>query len=252
MSLICTKCNTVNIDIAKFCKNCGSDIAELLKATYEEDNKDNFERKMDFEQSTESKIDKKKKIEKIDNEWIDDLKSGLKWGVLGSIIMWILLMGLINSSPQSEESFHSPIEEVKSSAPHNNNWYTTHTLLSMPITGIMERKLKKGNAPLEIKTSLSTGNYFLKINNIKTGKTIIKAFIRSGEILSTTLPTGEYEIKYANGENWYGEIDLFGPDTVYSKVSETFLFDGYNGYTVELIKQVGGNLQTESINANTF
>ena len=30
MSLICPKCNTANLDEAKFCKNCGVNIANAL------------------------------------------------------------------------------------------------------------------------------------------------------------------------------------------------------------------------------
>jgi len=149
----------------------------------------------------------------------------------------------------------APVEaefEASIANTQNDAWYSTHTPLMLPQTGVTERKSKKGNAPLEIHTSSSTGNYFLKIDNINTGKTALKAFIRSGETFSTTLPTGEYEMKYANGESWYGEADLFGPETSYSKTGETFSFDGYNGYTVELIRQVNGNLQIQSIDASSF
>ena len=75
-------------------------------------------------------------------------------------------------------------------------------------------------------------------------------------MLEVNLPVGSYTIKYASGQDWYGPEYLFGKDTSYSKADQvfSFQFDGYqyNGYTVELIKQVNGNLQTNSIGQDQF
>lgn len=216
MSLICPKCNTTNADEAKFCKNCGVIIKEVLSQ--------------------------------------DTVKDEEKTSHTGLIIIIIVIATLFFISPKmihkKEEALVAGL--TKEIQPSTDSWYATHTPLPLPETGIIERKSNEGNAPLQIHTRASTGNYFVKIDNIQSGDTEIKAFIRSGEIFSTTLPTGEYEIKYANGENWYDEADLFGPKTSYYKAGETFSFDDYRGYRVELIQQIGGNLQTQTISAQNF
>jgi ribosomal protein L40E len=234
--IVCPKCKTENIDNAKFCRNCGTNITQVAS--------------------------KANKSIKQDSE---DTASGFKEFMWSIIIVGAVIVMIASNSGDSATTEEAPITteetigEVAEEAPaieevqpQTDNWYAIHAPLMLPQTGVVERELEEGNAPLEIHTSPSTGNYFVKINNIQTGATVIKAFIRSGEIFSTTLPTGEYELKYANGKNWYGEIDLFGPETSYSKAGETFSFDGYNGYTVELIHQVGGNLQAQSIDAGAF
>ena len=78
-------------------------------------------------------------------------------------------------------------------------------------------------------------------------------FIRNGETASDMdVPTGTYELRYASGDSWYGETDLFGPSTSYSKAESFFTFGNGSGYTVELYKQVNGNLHTNSIDKDDF
>ena len=66
-------------------------------------------------------------------------------------------------------------------------------------------------------------------------------FLRGGTPFQTQVPLGNYELRYAAGDTWYGETHLFGKNTKYAKASDTFnfTFDGnrYSGYTVELILQ---------------
>lgn len=70
------------------------------------------------------------------------------------------------------------------------------------------------------------------------------------------VPLGEYEMRYATGTIWYGEADLFGSKTTYSKAEEFFEFtqegDYVYGYTVELYHQSSGNLETNNINESEF
>lgn len=110
-------------------------------------------------------------------------------------------------------------------------------------------------APLEIKVPYGIGHY-VKLVNTRTGKSEVTAFIQGGDKLSLDMPLGAYELRYAMGTTWYGEEHLFGPTTGYARSAEHFYFtadaDGYSGYTVELIKQLNGNLETDPISAADF
>ncbi|MCH4246285.1 MAG: DnaJ domain-containing protein [Acinetobacter populi] len=129
------------------------------------------------------------------------------------------------------------------------------TAKALPQTGDTDNPYLQGVAPLQIKVQYGD-NYWVKIDDAYTGRHLVSYFIRSGQTLNVNLPTGSYTIKYAYGKEWYGVENLFGPQTSYAKADEifNFRFDGYqyNGYTVELIKQVNGNLQTSHLNASQF
>lgn len=126
---------------------------------------------------------------------------------------------------------------------------------SLPVTGYSNKANLNGVAPLEIKVSYGS-NYWIQIVNIQTDKELASYFIRSGDILNIRLPVGNYKIKYAYGQTWFGEENLFGKNTNYAEADETmnFNFDGYsyNGYTIELIQQINGNLNTFGISKEQF
>jgi hypothetical protein len=111
-------------------------------------------------------------------------------------------------------------------------------------------------APLRIKTPAGTESYFVKLVSASTGKEVMTFYIRSGQTLDTEVPLGSYRIKYATGDLWYGETHLFGPESKYSEAEKVFQFarngDEISGYTVELIRQRGGNLQTRAIPPSQF
>lgn len=111
-------------------------------------------------------------------------------------------------------------------------------------------------APLRIKTPAGTESYFVKLISTSSGKVVMTFYIRSGQTFDTEVPLGSYRIKYATGDIWYGESHLFGPETKYSEAEKVFQFalngNEISGYTVELIRQRGGNLQTKTIAPSQF
>lgn len=124
--------------------------------------------------------------------------------------------------------------------------------LPIPKTGYkLRHSSRKYVAPLKIITSGSDVHYFVKLSDRTSKEPILSVFIRGGDLISTDMPAGNYSMKYATGETWYGEKYLFGPDTTYSMAEEVFNFTvdsrGASGYTVELIQQVDGNLKTKDI-----
>lgn len=121
------------------------------------------------------------------------------------------------------------------------------------------------NNPLTIKTA-SKSNYYVKLQKVGTTSNtpVMTMFIRGGETLSTKVPPGNYVVKYATGDDWHGEEYLFWDTTRFYKTDEVFEFiveteyvgSGvhyvYRGYTVELIEQISGNLETTEIPATEF
>lgn len=111
-------------------------------------------------------------------------------------------------------------------------------------------------APLSISTPHGNEKYFVKIVDAVTEAPAMTVFIYGGQTFELKVPLGQYKVKYATGENWYGESLLFGPSTSFNEAETTFFFhdDGYqiNGYSLELIKQINGNLHTKGINRNQF
>jgi len=78
-------------------------------------------------------------------------------------------------------------------------------------------------APFEVKSQTGQ-NYLVKLTDTKTGQDIMTVFVRGGDTVKTQAPFGQFVVKYAAGDTWYGYEHLFGPDTAYSKADETFYF----------------------------
>jgi hypothetical protein len=99
-------------------------------------------------------------------------------------------------------------------------------------------------------------NYFVKLVYAGTNTEAASYYVEGGATADFLAPLGTYELRYAAGQTWYGDTELFGPDTAYAKAVGTFDFvdDGtqYTGYTVELILQEGGNLSTQGISRSEF
>jgi hypothetical protein len=130
----------------------------------------------------------------------------------------------------------------------------------LPATGNV-RTLWRSNretvlAPLKVVTAAGSPNYYVKIVDWKTHAARLVFFVRSGETTTVRLPLGVYELRYAAGETWYGEEYLFGPRTSYARADESFVFrtegEKISGFTVELVKQINGNLSETRIRASDF
>jgi hypothetical protein len=114
-------------------------------------------------------------------------------------------------------------------------------------------------APFEIHTAAGA-NYFIKLEDSATHLPIQTFFIRGGQTMESNVPLGQFILKYATGDAWCGENDLFGNQTQFNKADADLWFarqeshDGYTmiGHTVELILQINGNLKTSRITRQTF
>lgn len=113
---------------------------------------------------------------------------------------------------------------------------------------------EKAIAPLEIVTPRKEKDFLIKI--VSKNKIIKMFYIRGGSSVNTKLPLGNFGLKYASGERWFGKNCLFGRKTVYGKADRTFNFtkngNQVSGYTIELLLQKGGNLPTSNISAQEW
>lgn len=111
--------------------------------------------------------------------------------------------------------------------------------------------------PLEIKAAHGR-HYFVRVADSMNGSPVLDVFIRSGESVNIEIPLGQYVIKYASGNTWYGseQDKLFGPETVCSKADRVFAFsfsgDQVQGYSITLYAVPNGNMSTSRIPRDNF
>jgi len=102
-------------------------------------------------------------------------------------------------------------------------------------------------------TRTADEHYLVKLSTWSGDHDVLTMFVRSGQTAETQVPLGFYRIKYASGRTWYGLRYLFGPETSYAVASHRFDFSTEGrGYTVQLYKQLNGNLKTRTIKASDW
>jgi curved DNA-binding protein CbpA/biotin carboxyl carrier protein len=158
-----------------------------------------------------------------------------------------------NATPSSY-SPKAPIYPAHQSPPTAPPVYPA---MPLPENGyIWKNHSREEVAPLEIVTAPGSGNFYAKLVNLARNKWTLAVFVREGQSVSIHVPLGTYELRYATGATWYGRTHLFGPQTSYHKAESLLHFriegDQAAGYTVELYKQVNGNLETSDISASAW
>lgn len=164
------------------------------------------------------------------------------WKMTAAIVAFsgIVLFGALISAP------------TKSKSPTPRSAYEVCSGIPQPNTGLYARYDQSQEvAPLKLKTQYGS-DYFIKVVEAATGRPVRSFYVRGGSILNVRVPVGSFELKYATGNNWCGERDLFGSGTRTLKADQTFQFTENEGYTVELIARHGGNLRTEEISRGAF
>lgn len=110
-------------------------------------------------------------------------------------------------------------------------------------------------APFEITAPLGA-SCLAKLVDANTGRPVVSVFVRAGSTVTIDVPLGNYALKYAMGDKWYGETHYFGPSTSYGKADTTLSFgvevNRYTGHSIRLQKSVGGNLRTSSLSPEEF
>ena len=171
----------------------------------------------------------------------------------GYVWPWIIVIGgfiwLLLSPASSTKNSNEPHKAYSKNEP-------IYPLQIMPRNGEVQIFTSEMTvAPLTIKTSQGA-NYLVKLVSTYDQQPVMTIFVKGGRTVSTEVPLGVYEVKYASGDKWYGYKHLFGSETNYSKAESQFTFedDGHqvSGYTLTLYRVSNGNLRTSSINESQF
>jgi hypothetical protein len=107
-----------------------------------------------------------------------------------------------------------------------------------------------GRCGFNLHTRPGTSHCFLRL--ISNEGDVWRGFVRAGDSISVDLPRGDYTLRYATGERWFGSEYLFGPGTTFSEMGG--IIDLRSGFrtTIELVPQLHGNLTEREIDANGF
>lgn len=201
--------------------------------------------------------------EKAQAEKKDGSGSGGAQAIFWILVGLVALVGWALYSPgaDSKKSVVESNTSIPASQPETLSIAQPAPVFDEPVVsqapGIIWNKTnKKPEAPFQIITSAGS-DYFVKLENAYTGEDAVAVYVNGGRRTSVEVPLGSYRMKYATGKIWYGENHLFGPeDTSFYSSNDIMNFrvqgNYINGYTVELIRQVGGNLETRPISANDF
>lgn len=87
--------------------------------------------------------------------------------------------------------------------------------LLLPATEILFTAGNEQGIELLISARSAANHQLLKVVDPLTGRLLLAAFVRSGQVLVTSLPVGLYELRRVNGPVWYGKRFLFGVETVH-------------------------------------
>lgn len=155
--------------------------------------------------------------------------------------IWFIYSGWVRQG-NANISANSPVSqnsEVKASTVQKP--IEKPKLIELPTTGVLQEAISvEGEnlarlrvflrAPIESEKSLlpatcsddrqlglaSHKNHrFVKILDWESNEVIATAFVRSGEMVEIPLPLGMYKLRYAVGEEWYGEEKMFGTPYIY-------------------------------------
>lgn len=94
--------------------------------------------------------------------------------------------------------------------------------------------------------------YYIKLINPTTSETVQSVFLHPGQSLEFPVPCGDFKLRYACGDKWYGYEHLFGPYGGYSGSNELLDFTAEYGHVITLTPMVNGNFSTNDIDFDDF
>ena len=107
-------------------------------------------------------------------------------------------------------------------------------------------------SPFKIATPEGCYYYLIKLVESDSKAPIMDIFCHPGKTTKVYVPDGNYEVRMAIGETWYGYDYRFGASTAYQKMDTIFQFNQGNGHHVTLEKVAFGNIPTENIDEEDF
>lgn len=88
-------------------------------------------------------------------------------------------------------------------------------------------------SPLKISTQTGC-NFFVVLKDSRTKTKIVDVFLQGGQESEFMIPAGDYEIEYSVGITWYGDENLFGPETQTAKATGVASFKNGVGASLSL------------------
>ena len=163
---------------------------------------------------------------------------------------------IAQSLPQSAPNFED-VKPKKASGLEVFKIEAEPILPSVPVNqGVLIPPPSKGLAPFEVIVPQGKESYFVKLVNLDNKKTELTLYINGGQSVKTSMPLGNYVLRYTSGLVWYGDELMFGKNAKYREALTTLRFTenetGYSGHTVTLIPQKNGNLSSEPIGLSRF
>jgi hypothetical protein len=157
-----------------------------------------------------------------------------------ALVFWIIFQ---NIEQNEKANLHFPaIQQPRPSTPAQQ----------FPESGATIQ-YQQNSTPLANLTVISeqgrTENCVVKLDTWANGIPVIEIFVRAGERGETQqVPLGEYRVKIACGENWYGRENMFGRSSRISTGTAPLQFwqtgNTINGQILTLNKRIDGNFRT--------
>lgn len=126
---------------------------------------------------------------------------------------------------------------------------TTLTPQAEPRTGYILSGVTGGGSQITVKASTSSA-CVVKLKDL-TGNTILSFYVRAGSKSTVGVPAGYYYVYFASGKTWYGNSNLFGPDTYYSMDKDYLDFTNHT-WEYELQEVANGNFSETPISEDQF
>jgi hypothetical protein len=183
----------------------------------------------------------------------------VRWSAVFLVVIIVVIAAAYFHNP----SLVATAKRHVSSKPNLSEVFPSTQAFSQPPVHITPGLVKAPRDPSRARLTVRTkagANYFVKIATPLTGTAVMSFFVRGGMPLTVNVPVGTYELRYCAGQVWYGPIHKFGPSTACHKADDLFPFsvtrtaDGwsFSSWTVELILQRQGNLDTTPMDPREF
>lgn len=104
--------------------------------------------------------------------------------------------------------------------------------------------------PSEITINASSQSVYVKLKN-SSGKDVFTFFARAFQTTTVPVPSGNYRVYFAQGNDWYGPKYCFGDSTSYSKDSELLDFN-HHSYSYTMYPVTNGNFKETPVSKSEF
>lgn len=94
--------------------------------------------------------------------------------------------------------------------------WSTPDAKPLPPTGTIKQPIQFNlakTAPFRLNAGKGPYNYYVRLTDAATGTVVQEFFVRKAESASVRVALGRYHLEYAYGEQWEGDVRLFGSRT---------------------------------------